>query len=71
MTEPHRFAGMTVSEILKQKKASVLTAPLEPDSPSWKDLESLTWEEVDRGAQQSLPGYKTIRKLLSDRRFDR
>lgn len=71
MTRPHRFSGLTVSEILKHKKSSVMTVPLEPGSPGWKDIESLTWEEINLRAQQSLSGYKTIRKLLSDRRFDR
>ena len=68
---PHRFAGMTVAEILPYKKASILTAPLEPDSPSWMEIETLTWEEISDRARQSLPGYRTIRKLLSDRRFDK
>jgi hypothetical protein len=68
---PHRFAGMTVAEILPCKKASILSAPLEPGSPSWNEIETLSWEEINDRAQQSLPGYKTIRKLLSDRRFDR
>jgi hypothetical protein len=27
--------------------------------------------DVARKASQNLPGYKTIRKLLSDRRFDK
>ena len=67
----HRFSGMTVAEILPYKKSSILAAPLERDSPSWSEIETLTWEEIDDRARQSLPGYKTIRKLLSDRRFDR
>jgi hypothetical protein len=62
---------MTVAEILPYKKASILTARLEAGSPSWKEIETLTWEEINDRAQQSLPGYRTIRKLLSDRRFDR
>lgn len=71
MAPPHRFLGMAVWKILESKKSSIRRAPLEPGSPSWDEIETLTWEEIDRRAQQSLPGYRTIRKLLSDRRFDR
>ncbi|MBI3468133.1 MAG: hypothetical protein HY000_34435 [Planctomycetes bacterium] len=71
MTQPHRFSGMTVAEILRLKKASVRNAPLEAGSPTWEEIEGLAWEEISLMAAQSLPGYKTIRKLLSDRRFDR
>ncbi len=71
MASSHRFSGMTVAEILRLKKASILQAPLEKGSPGWQDIASLTWEEVDERAQQDVTGYRTIRKLLSDRRFDR
>lgn len=62
---------MTVSEILRQKKASVRTAPLPAGSPGWDKLESMTWEDIDAGAKENRPGFKTVRKLLTDRRFDR
>jgi hypothetical protein len=42
---------MTVAEILPCKKASILTAPLEPGAPGWKDIDTLTWEEIDAGLQ--------------------
>ena len=71
MPQPHRFAGMRVPEILQHKKASVRQSPLESGSPSWNEIEELTWEEIESGARAELPGYKTIRKLLSDKRFDR
>ena len=71
MPRRHRFAEMTVAQILEHKKAGVRDAPLEDGSPSWDEIETLTWEEVDDRARLGLPGYKTIRKLLSDRRFDR
>jgi hypothetical protein len=31
----------------------------------------MMWEDIDGGARQNLPGFKTARKLLSDQRFDR
>jgi hypothetical protein len=67
----HRFAEMSVRDILALKKASIRSAPLPPDSPSWEQVESMMWEEVEAAAQRNDPGFKTIRKLLSDRRFDR
>jgi hypothetical protein len=67
----HKFSGMTVAEILRQKKASVRTAPLPAGSPEWDDLELMSWEEIDAGAKANEPGLKTVRKLLTDRRFDR
>ncbi|HSI35424.1 MAG: hypothetical protein ACAI43_25815 [Phycisphaerae bacterium] len=66
-----KYDGMTVSEVLRQKKASIRTAPLPPGSPSWSELEPMRWEAIESGARQNLPGYKTVRKLLTDQRFDR
>jgi hypothetical protein len=31
----------------------------------------MMWEEIDQAAQRNEPGFKTIRKLLADQRFDR
>jgi hypothetical protein len=67
----NKYAGMTVAEILRTKKAGVRAAPLPPGSPTWEQLTPLTWEEVDDRARRNDPGFKTIRKLLSDQRFDR
>ncbi|MCE7945822.1 MAG: hypothetical protein DYG88_00160 [Chloroflexi bacterium CFX4] len=60
-----------VIEILKRKKGSIKNAPLEAGSPSWDDLQEMTWEDIERGVRNGLPGYRTIRKLLTDRRFDK
>lgn len=67
---PHRFAGMLVLDILRQKKASIRTAPLPAGSPDWNDVERMMWEEVEDAARRNEPGFKMIRKLLSDQRFD-
>lgn len=63
--------GKTVREILKEKRAGIRQAPLEPGSPSWDDILDLTWEEVVTRADADGPGFRTIRKLLGGRRFNR
>jgi hypothetical protein len=68
---PHKFAGLRVSEILRTKKGSVRTAPLPVGSPSWSKFEAMMWEEIEDGAKRNLPGFRTVRKLLGDQRFDR
>ena len=60
-----------ISELLKQKKASIKNAPLESGAPSWAEIQTMIWEEIELGAQQGKPGYRTIRKLLTDSRFNR
>ena len=67
----HKFSGMTVREILRGKKASVRDAALPAGSPGWDEFLVMTWEEVDEGARLNRPGFKTVRKLLRDQRFDR
>ena len=66
-----QFAGMTVSQILATKKSSVQKAPLTLGSPSWSSIMQLTWEELDEAARKNQAGFKTIRKLSTDSRFDR
>jgi hypothetical protein len=67
----HKYAGRTVADILRDKKLSVRKAPLPPGSPNWPDIEPLSWEEIESRAKNNEPGFKAIRKLLTDRRFDR
>ena len=64
-------AGKTVAEILTGKKASIRDASLFPGSPSWDDILELTWEEVVQRAKRRRPGYKTIKKLLGSREYDK
>lgn len=66
----HKFAGLKVDEILRQKKASIKRAPLPTGSPSWHELSEMTWERIEFGAKAGLPGFKVVHKLLTDRRFD-
>jgi len=60
-----------VSDILKQKKGNIKQAPLPPGSPSWEEFSEMTWEQIEEGAQANEPGFKVVRKLLTDKRFDR
>lgn len=60
-----------VSDILKSKKGSIKNAPLEQGAPSWDELQTLTWQEIEEGAKQGKSGYRTIRKLLTDSRFNK
>jgi len=64
-------ADPTVAEMLRRKKASVQDAPLPAGSPGWDEIRDERLSEVERKARLNVPGYKTIRKLLSDRRFDK
>jgi hypothetical protein len=68
---PSKYDGMTVREILRLKKANVRNAPLPPGSPAWDGILDWPWEDVDQAAKANRPGFKTIRKLLTDGRFDR
>jgi hypothetical protein len=67
----HKFAGLKVAEILKLKRASIKQASLPEGAPTWEELIGMLWEEVEAGADANQPGLKVVRKLLSDRRFDR
>lgn len=65
------YTGMTVAEILKQKRAAIKQAALEPGSPSWDEILDVPWEEVIARANRGEPGYRTIKKLLTRRRFSK
>jgi RHS repeat-associated protein len=67
----HKYAGKTVREILKDKKASIKNAPLPPGSPTWESILNKTWEQIDSAAKRGDLGYDTIRKLLTDSRFNK
>ncbi|MPZ24679.1 MAG: hypothetical protein GEU28_14395 [Dehalococcoidia bacterium] len=54
-------AARRVADILTEKKASIRQAP------GWDALRDMTWEEIEEGARANRPGYKAIRKLLTDR----
>ena len=64
-------AGKTVAEILNGKQGTIRNVPLDPGSPSWDDILHLKWEEVQQRARRRERGFKTFRKLLTDRRFNK
>ena len=65
-------AGKTVVQILRGKKGSIKNvAPLPEGSPGWNEIQNMTWEEIVAKADANVPGFRTIRKLLGDRRFDK
>ncbi|MGO9559431.1 MAG: hypothetical protein ACLPYW_10125 [Acidimicrobiales bacterium] len=61
----------TIAEILKGKLGSIQRAPLPSGSPAWSDITNMTLSEIRAGAQENLPGYRTILKLLTDSRFNK
>ena len=61
----------TVGKALAGKKGSIKQATLPPGSPGWADLLDLPMSEIERRADANEPGYRTVRKLLKDKRFDR
>jgi hypothetical protein len=63
--------GQKVAEILKRKKASIKQARLPPGSPAWDAFMEMTWEQIEVGARANRPGFKVVRKLLTDKRFDK
>jgi hypothetical protein len=68
---PENDDNETVADILKRKLGSIKQAPLDPGSPSWDEIAGETWASVKKKAKRKKPGYKTFRKLLTDRRFDK
>jgi hypothetical protein len=60
-----------VVDILRHKKASIKQARLPQGSPDWDEFSRMTWEQVEDGARTNRPGFKVVRKLLTDKRFDK
>ena len=67
----HEFAGQQVVDILKYKKASIKQARLPQGAPDGHAFSQRTWEQVEDGARANRPGFKVVRKLLIDKRFDK
>jgi len=65
------FTGQTVADILKRKKGSIKQAHLPSGSPDWDTFMQMTWEQIEAGARTNRPGFKVVRKLLADKRFDK
>jgi hypothetical protein len=61
----------TVAQILRNKKGSIMRAPLPSGAPSWQEIMNMTLSQVRAAARENRPGFRTILKLLTDRRFNR
>jgi hypothetical protein len=60
-----------VTEILKTRKSQIKRAPLPLGSPSWDEIAELTWGDIVEGARQNRSGFRTIRKLPTDKEYER
>jgi RHS repeat-associated protein len=60
-----------VSDILKGKKGSIRQAPLPEGAPAWDDVLGMSYAEIEAAAKANTPGFKTIKKLLTDKRFNK
>jgi hypothetical protein len=54
------FAGQTVADILKRKKASIKQVPLPSGSPDWDIFIQMSWEQIEEGARTNRPGFKVV-----------
>lgn len=63
--------GPTVGDVLKGKKGSIKNAPLPPGSPGWNDITGMPIGQVQQNAQNNVPGYKTIWKLLNKGEYNK
>jgi hypothetical protein len=63
--------GQKVADILKRKKASIKQARLPQGSSAWDTFMEMAWEQIEAGARANRPGFKVVRKLLTDKRFDK
>jgi hypothetical protein len=54
-----------------QKKGGIKQAQLPEGSPSWDEFSRMTWEQIESGARANDPGFRVVRKLLADKRFDK
>jgi hypothetical protein len=59
----------TVREILQGRRGSIRQAPLPKGSPSWDEIQDMPIDEVQEAANNNVPGFRTIAKLLKDGRF--
>ncbi|HEY4940045.1 MAG TPA: hypothetical protein VII56_01350 [Rhizomicrobium sp.] len=60
-----------VKTVLERKKGLIRKAPLPRGSPSWSNLQHETMGDIERKARENVVGYRTVKKLLTDRRFEK
>lgn len=64
-------AGKAVAEILQNKRGSINSAPLPRGFPGWEAVANMSWDEVKDRARRREVGFRELRKLLGDRRFNK
>lgn len=57
-------------DILKQKKGSIRQAQLPKGLPSWDEFNQMIWEQIEAGAGVNKPGFRVVRKLLTDKKMN-
>jgi len=66
------FAGKAVATIIAlYKVGSIQNTPMPQGGPGWKEILKKTWEEIVDAARKGEKWAKTVKKLLTDRRFDK
>lgn len=55
----------------KAKKAVLNKHNSRNFASSWDEFNEMTCEQIEDGAQANSPGFKVVRKLLSDQKFDK
>ncbi|MGI8551204.1 MAG: hypothetical protein ACR2PL_10545 [Dehalococcoidia bacterium] len=60
-----------VNHILKRKKGAIKSARLPKGFPGWDQIGDVTWGNVKERAANNEPGFRELKKLLGDRRFDK
>jgi transposase len=63
--------GYKVFGLIDYFSASIKQAPLPSGSPGWDTFMQMTWEHIEEGARANRPGFKVVRKLLTDKRFNK
>ncbi len=47
----HKFAGLSVAEILSRKQATIRGVPMSEGFPGWDSILNLKWEEINERAK--------------------
>jgi RHS repeat-associated protein len=63
--------ALTVGKVLEGKLGSITRASLPKGAPGWDAIRGMTMSEVEQRAKSNEPGFKTMWKLLRDKRFDK
>lgn len=69
--EPPAGTGgnQTVGDVLKSRLGSIRRAPLPKGTPPVDSISDMTMGQVKEAADNNVPGFKTLWKLLNDNRF--